>query len=224
MISNQISQQTLDVDFITCGSCADVSGKLTNCVLDVRTIQTEQPTKQLSVTSLSRFVRGSVIVIRFLETVCVGSLECQSQSLCTILSRCRTKLQTCKPCGTKNDPGTLEACQSPCSDALPCLSQVPATNSSSLHWDPQPACRPHTRQCKCPVPCSQTNKDRAHLERNFVLSTSSTGVLASVTKMFEDTAWPCALSTPHVCHPSEPSGSNLQVAVHAAFRLRGLER
>ena len=40
-ISNQISQQTLDVDFITSGSCADVSGQLTNYVLDVRTIQPE---------------------------------------------------------------------------------------------------------------------------------------------------------------------------------------
>ena len=40
-ISNQISQQTLDVDFITSGSCVDVSGQLTNCVLDVRTIQPE---------------------------------------------------------------------------------------------------------------------------------------------------------------------------------------
>ena len=40
-IYNQTSQQTLDVDFITSGSCADVSGQLTNCVLDVRTIQAE---------------------------------------------------------------------------------------------------------------------------------------------------------------------------------------
>ena len=40
-ISNQISQQTLDVDFITSGSCADVSGQLTNCVLDGKTIQPE---------------------------------------------------------------------------------------------------------------------------------------------------------------------------------------
>ena len=40
-ISNQISEQTLDVDFITSCSCADVSGQLTNCVLDVRTIQPE---------------------------------------------------------------------------------------------------------------------------------------------------------------------------------------
>ena len=33
-----------------------------------------------------------------------------------------------------------------------------------------------------------------------------------------------ALSTPHVCHPSESSGSSLQVAVHTAVRLRGLQR
>ena len=37
--SDQIPQ--LDVDFITSGSCAGVSGQLTNCVLDVRTIQPE---------------------------------------------------------------------------------------------------------------------------------------------------------------------------------------
>ena len=46
-ISHQISQQTLDVDFITSGSCANVSGQLTICVLDVRKIQPEKPTKQL---------------------------------------------------------------------------------------------------------------------------------------------------------------------------------
>ena len=40
-ISYQIPQQTLDVDFITSGSCAAVSGQLTNCVLNVRTIQPE---------------------------------------------------------------------------------------------------------------------------------------------------------------------------------------
>ena len=40
-ISNQTSQQTLDVDFITSGSCADVSGQLTNGILDVKTIQPE---------------------------------------------------------------------------------------------------------------------------------------------------------------------------------------
>ena len=40
-ISNQISQQTLDVDFITSGSCADVREQFTNVVLDFRTIQPE---------------------------------------------------------------------------------------------------------------------------------------------------------------------------------------
>ena len=38
-ISNQISEQTLDIDFITSGSSADVSGQLTNCIRDVKTIQ-----------------------------------------------------------------------------------------------------------------------------------------------------------------------------------------
>ena len=39
---NQISQQTLDVDFITSGSFAHVSGQVTNCVFFyVRTIQQE---------------------------------------------------------------------------------------------------------------------------------------------------------------------------------------
>ena len=65
------------------------------------------------------------------------------------------------------------------------------------------------------------NKDRAHLERNRVLSTCSTCVPASVSEMFEDPAWPCARSTPHVCHPSESSGSTLQVVAHTAVRLRG---
>ena len=37
-IPNQISQQTLD-DFVTSGSCAHVSGQLTDCVFDVKTIQ-----------------------------------------------------------------------------------------------------------------------------------------------------------------------------------------
>ena len=31
-------------------------------------------------------------------------------------------------------------------------------------------------------------------------------------------------STPHVFHPSDSSGSNLQVAVHTVVRLRGLQR
>ena len=74
-ISNQISQQTIDTDFITSGSCADMNGQLASCFLDVRTIPPESPTKQLSVTSLSKFVQESVIVVRFLETECVGSLE-----------------------------------------------------------------------------------------------------------------------------------------------------
>ena len=69
----------------------------------------------------------------------------------------------------KKDPGTLEVCQSPYPITLPCLSRVPATDSLSIHWVPQPACRPHAHQCKCPVPCSQTNKDRSHLEQNHVL-------------------------------------------------------
>ena len=49
-------------------------------------------------------------------------------------------------------------------------------------------------------------------------------VPASVSEMFADSAWPCALSTPHAFHPSESSGSSLQVTVHAAVRLRGLQR
>ena len=53
----------LDVDFITSGSCADVSGHLSNCILDVKTIKLEQPAKQLSVTSLFRFVKDSAIVL-----------------------------------------------------------------------------------------------------------------------------------------------------------------
>ena len=90
-ISNRTSQQALDVDFITSAGCADVSGQLTNCVLDVRTIQPEQPTKQLSMTSLSKFVQESVIVNRFLETECVGSLEFAKSSVFAQLSHVVTR-------------------------------------------------------------------------------------------------------------------------------------
>ena len=43
-------------------------------------------------TSLSRFVQDSVIVVRFLETECVGSLEFAKTSLCTTLSRSHTSV------------------------------------------------------------------------------------------------------------------------------------
>ena len=68
-------------------------------------------------------------------------------------------------------PRSLEVCQSPYPNALPCPSRVPATRSLSIHWDPLPAGRPHVPRCKCPVLRSKKNMDRAHLERNRVLST-----------------------------------------------------
>ena len=118
--------------------------------------------------------------------------------------------------GTKNDPGTLEAYQSPCSNALPCLSRVLATDSSSIHWDLQPACRSRAFQCKCPVPCSQTNKDRAHLERNRVLSICSTGVPASVSEMFEDTQHGLA----HFPHHTSAIHQNLRVPTFRWLRIQ----
>ena len=66
--------------------------------------------------------------------------------------------------GTKIDQETLEACQSPYTNALSCLSSVPATDSSLIQWDQPPACRPHAHQCKCSVRCSHTDTDHAHVE------------------------------------------------------------
>ena len=80
-IPYQISEQTLDVDFITNVSCADVSGQLTNCILDGRTIQ-----------------------LRFLETECVGSLEfAKTKVFAQLCQTCNLAVS-----GTKNDQGTLE--------------------------------------------------------------------------------------------------------------------
>ena len=106
-----MSQQTLDVFFIMSGNCADASGQLTNCVLHVRTI----------VTSPSRFVQDSVMVIKFLETECVGPLEfTKTKVFAQLLSRSHKRLQTFSLAvsGTKNDQETLEACQSPNPNAL----------------------------------------------------------------------------------------------------------
>ena len=63
-----------------------------------------------------------------------------------LLSRCHTKLQMCilAVSSTNNDPGFLEACQSPYTNALPCLSRVPATDSSSIHLHPQHVVHMHT--------------------------------------------------------------------------------
>ena len=75
-IPNQISQQTLDVDFVTSGSCADVSGQLTDYVFDVRTTQPELSPKQLSVTALSSVVQhGRTVRLKWLLPPTSGSLR-----------------------------------------------------------------------------------------------------------------------------------------------------
>ena len=75
-IPNQISQQTLDVDFVTSGSCADVSGQLTDCVFDVRTTQPELSPKQLSVTALSSVVQhGRTVRLKWLLPPTSGFLR-----------------------------------------------------------------------------------------------------------------------------------------------------
>ena len=110
-------------------------------------------------TSLSRFIQDSVIVVRFFETECVGPLKfAKTKSLCTTLSQNHSRLQTCNLAvsGTKNDQGTLEACQSPYPNALSCLLRVPATDSLSIHWDQPPAYLAHAHQCKCPGVHKQT--------------------------------------------------------------------
>ena len=143
----------------------------------------------------------------------------QIQSLCTTLSRNHARLQTCslEVSGTKNDQVTLEACQSPYSNALPCLARVPAASSVSIHWDPQPACRPHAHQCKCP----QTKV--ALILNETVFFQFARQVFLPASRRCSK-AQHCALSTPRDCHPSGSSGSNLQVAMHTAVRLRGLQR
>ena len=62
------------------------------------------------------------------------------------------------------------------------------------------------------------------LNETVLFQLARQGVPASVSEMFEDPAWPCALSAPRVCHPSESSGSTLQVVGHTAVHLRGLQR
>ena len=122
---------------------------------------------------MSRVVQESVIVVRFLETECVGSLEFVKTKVFAQL--CHVVTLRCPAQRTTKELLRLVSHLTPI--ALPCLSRALATDFSSIHWDQPPACRPHAPQCKCPAPCSQTNKDRAHLERNRVLSTCSTGFL-----------------------------------------------
>ena len=63
----------------------------------------------------SGFSKLSVLPFEFAKT-----------SLCTTLSHSHSRLQTCNfaVSGTKNDQGTLEASQSPFTNALSCLSTV----------------------------------------------------------------------------------------------------
>ena len=153
---------------------------------DVRTIHPEQPTQQLSVTALSRFVQDGVTFNNFLETECVGTLELT-----------KTKILLAQMC----------CCPAPHSNALPCPSRVPATNVSLTRWshcqrvvhvhpnaDVQFRVRKHTRIAFILRRCSQAQHGHAHLPHH-----TSGG------------------------HPSESSGSTLQVVARATVLLRGLQ-
>ena len=125
---------------------------------------------------------------------------------------------------TENDPGTLVVCQSPYPNAVPCPLRVPAIAFSLTHWVPLPACRPHVPRYRCPVPCSQTNMDRARLERNCGLSTCLTSVAASASEMFAGRAWLCAPFTPRDCRPAKVLVSTLPADARTAVLLHGLQR
>ena len=174
-----------------------------------RSNQSNRPSK-LSVTSLSRFVQDSVIVVRFLETECVDPFSSPKPNTCTTLSRSHARLQTCSLAvsGTKNDQGTLEACQSPYTNALSCLSRVPATNSMSIHWDQPPACRPHHSDANVQF--------RVHKQTRIALILNGTMFFQLARQMFlpasrrrSETWHGLTHSTPHVCHRSESLGSSL---------------
>ena len=126
--------------------------------------------------------------------------------------------------GTKNDPGTLEACQSPYTNALSCvfeflqqiLCQFTGTNRQHVVQN--------AHQCKCPVQCSQTDTDHAHLNKAMFVQLARQKFLPTSRRCPETQHGLYALSKPHVCHPSESSGSSLQVVVRTAVRLLGLQR
>ena len=94
-IPNQTSQQTLDVDFVTSGGCVDVSGQLTNCVLQCEDDPTSATHQGTVCDVVVQIRQDSVIVIRFLETVCVGALEFPKTKVFAQLCHTTTRLQTC---------------------------------------------------------------------------------------------------------------------------------
>ena len=155
-------------------------------------------------TSLSRFVQDSVIVVRFLETECVGSLAfANPKSLHNFvtLSHETPKRAALRCPARKNDQGTLEAYQSPYTNALSCFPRVPATNSFN-----------------------GTNRQHVvhmHSNANVQFSVHKQTRIALIlnTAMFFQLARQIFLSrrcsetqhglshSPHVCHPSESLGS-----------------
>ena len=197
-------------------------GQVTNCVLDGKTIQPEQPPKQLSVTSSPRFAQTVSLSSGFSKLSVLDPLSSpkpKSLHNFVTLSRENSKRVASRCAAPRTTKKLLRLVSHHTPNALPCLSRVPATSSLSIHWDPQPACRPHAHQCKCPAPCSQTNKDRAHLERNRILSICSAGIAC---QRLRDVRRPSmALRT---FHTTRLPSIRVFGAVHTAVRLRGLQR
>ena len=130
---------------------------------------------------------GCVIVIRFLETECVGSLEFAKTKvfaqLCHVVTRDSKRVALrCSAQRTTKKLLRLVGHHTPthCHVFREFLQQILCQFTGT----PPPACRPHAHQSRCPVPCLETNKDRAHLERNRVLPTCPTSVPASASEMF----------------------------------------
>ena len=176
--SNQISQQTLNLDFITSGSYFDVGGQLTK----LRSWCQDDPTR----VTYQATVSDVVVQIR------PGYCHCRQVSRnSSVLDPLRSpnpkslhnfvtlshETPNVQPCGVRHKERPKELLRL-VSHHTPThchvFPRVPATNSLSINWDQPPACRPHAFQCKCPVQCSQTDTDRAHLEHSHVLSTCQT--------------------------------------------------
>ena len=164
----------------------------------------------------------------FLETECVGSLEFAKTKVFAQLSHAVTRnSKNLAVSGTNNDPGKLlRSVRHRTPSHCPRLSRVLATDSSSIHWGPTASmsstCTP--MQMSSSVFANKTriapilNGDRVLFN---LLDRCSCRRLGDVRKTQDGLAH---FSTPHVCHPSESSGSTLQVVAHAAVHLRGLQR
>ena len=213
---DQISQQKLDVNFITNGRCDEVNGHLTNCVFDVRTIEPEQIIKQLFLTSLSKFVHDSVIIVSFLKTKCVGSLAlAKSKSLCKTLSRDSKRVALrCLADKTTKELLRFVSQHTPthCFVFREILQQIFCQFTGTI--------RKHALPYKCPVQCSQ-NKHGSDKAMFFNLPDKcSCQRLGNVLRprmalrTFRTTRLPSV----------RIFGSSLQLVVRTAVHLHGLQR